>query len=255
MQLIIVGLPINMETQEEKTVCVPEYEWKVPENYLMDVGTVYSSVSIELVRKEKETTDMRRLSEFGREWRNYLYANQDALFNDAADFKTRVELISDAHEDLVKAMLEDEPDMQQVSDCKEEIRFQREQLTDIMQEFATEYCSLSSGETVPTDEILDEICNDATDHFMYEIATDWMDWGEKTQKIWNILNGEYDYNLLALHDDLCELIMDEVYAEGSSELDIEKALDEATQERSEDQKNTVDPEKKEKPRKVLSPVL
>lgn len=43
---------------------------------------------------------MRKLSNAGEAWRNYLYANYDGKYNDVEDFLTRIELISDSQEQL-----------------------------------------------------------------------------------------------------------------------------------------------------------
>jgi len=156
---------------------------------------------------------MRGLNDFSEAWRDYLYANgEDYAAPDPDNFITRVQLISDSHEQLLEAMLKDEPDMELVAVYKEEIAFQREQLKETIGSFA-DYCRYRNYESEPIDidDILNGLCSNGTNYFMYEVAVDWNNWGERAQRIWERLNDSYGCGLIHIQNDLCKLILKEVY--------------------------------------------
>lgn len=165
---------------------------------------------------------MRRLTKFGRAWRNYLYANCDGIHNDAEDFIIRVQLISDNKEELMDAMLMDSPDMILVDECKAEVAFQRVQLQEMINEFI-EFCKDSNNYTISDvydiltlDDILTDLCGEDIHNYLYEIAEEWKEWGEKVHTIWEVLKSNYGDSLINIHDSVCRLIMDEVYGEKPS---------------------------------------
>lgn len=156
---------------------------------------------------------MKILTDCGKAWRNYLYANYNGKFNDIDDFITRIQLISDSQEQLLETMLEIEPNLALVTECKEEIDFQKGELADIVREFVDFY-----NDNFPYDEdklidteILIELCHEGINCYWYEIAMDWKEWGEKAHKIWVNINDNNGYGLYYIHDTLCEMIMNEVY--------------------------------------------
>lgn len=160
---------------------------------------------------------MRRLTTFGRAWRNYLFAYNDGIHNDTKDFIVRVQLIKDDKEQLTDAMLMDNPDMELVGTCKSEIAFQKDQLQDMINEFI-KFCKESSNypashadEMLTLDDILTDLCGEDIHSYLYEIADEWKEWGEKVHRIWDVLNDNYGNGHYYIHDDLCRLIMDEVY--------------------------------------------
>lgn len=154
---------------------------------------------------------MRILTELGAAWRNYLYANRDGKFNDAEDFLIRVELITDSHSQILETMLENEPNMDLVKECKDEIAYQRNQLEDMVKEFV-EFANLPADYTQSSDEILTDLCDAGSASYLYEIASDWKEWGVKVNRISERLNDSYGYGIGYVHDELCKLIMEEVYA-------------------------------------------
>lgn len=156
---------------------------------------------------------MRCINDFSETWRNFLFANgEDFAGPDVDDILTRVDLISSCHEELLEEMLKTEPDMMIVSGYKEEIAFHRMQLEDIILLFAEYYHSHSfEKRTIDINEILDGFCSQGTNYFLYEIAKDWKEWGDRVFKIWDKLNDRYGNGLHYIQNDLCKLIMEEIY--------------------------------------------
>lgn len=158
---------------------------------------------------------MRKLTEIGEQWRNYLYANLDGKYNDAEDFITRIQLIDDNHEQILETMLEINPDMELVKACKEEIIFQIEALNDLVEEFIdyynNSYHTNENVESITLESFLTEFRYSTTNSYLYEIAEDWQNWGIKSNNIWEKLSDRYGNGLQHIHDDLCLLIMDEAY--------------------------------------------
>jgi hypothetical protein len=175
---------------------------------------VRNSISELRFNTRKRDHIMKRLTEVGESWRDYLYANHNGYYNDVKDFITRVHLISDSQEQLLETMLEDEPNMELVKECKEEIAFQRGQLEDIAKEFVDYYNSnIPSKQKLITDDILNDLCKEGTNDYLYEIATEWQEWGNKVHRIWDNLDDSYGRGLNYIHDDLCKLVMKEVYSD------------------------------------------
>jgi hypothetical protein len=67
-----------------------------------------------------------------------------------------------------------------------------------------------TDQKVSADEILLDICNAAINGYLYEIASEWKDWGEKSLRIFERLNDMYGYGIGYIHDDLCKLILSEI---------------------------------------------
>jgi len=157
---------------------------------------------------------MKKLTEIEKLWRDYLYANHDGVYNDVENFMIRISLINDSREALLETMLEDEPNMELVKECKEEIAFQKEQLEDIVKELI-EYDSHNNGifpdKQKEINVIIDDLCREGSIDSFYRIAEEWQSWGERTHRIWYELNECYNGKLYHIHDDLCKLIMEEIY--------------------------------------------
>ncbi len=153
---------------------------------------------------------MKRLGVVETEWRNYFYANIDGTYNDIKNFMVRVELISDSHEQIVEGVLKDNSEL--VRECKEEIMFQKEQLKETITEFI-EFCMSNADSDIETDteEILMDIADNGTSSIFYIVVDDWKNWGNKSNEIWKSLNTNHKNDLNYIHDDLCKLIMQEVY--------------------------------------------
>jgi hypothetical protein len=152
---------------------------------------------------------MKVLTLFGKAWRDYLFANCDGIHNDAKDFMIRIELIRDSQDQILETMLEDTPNMELVAECKGEIAFQRVQLEDMINEFVN-FEDIPADEKLSADEILMDLCDAATNSYLYEIASEWKVWGEKSHKICEKLNELYGYGIGYIHDDLCKLILSEI---------------------------------------------
>ena len=152
---------------------------------------------------------MRRLTHFYEQWRNYLYAYKDGAYNDVNDLIIRINIINNSHEQLLEAMLCKEPNMELVEDCRTEILYQKETLEDLVNEFV-EYFNNSNKEKIEKDYILEGVAKEGNQNDLYIIAEEWREWGEKANRIWSKLNDNYD-QLNSLQDDLCKMIMDEVY--------------------------------------------
>lgn len=155
---------------------------------------------------------MRRLTDLGKSWINYLFANDDGEHNDIQDFLVRVSLINNSHVQILETMLDDIPNMDLVKECKDEIAFQRFQLEDMMNEFV-DFTNLPVDERLSADEILTDLCDAGTNSYLYEIASEWQEWGEKAHRIWDKLNDCYGHGLHYIHNDLCRLIMVEVHGD------------------------------------------
>lgn len=50
-----------------------------------------------------------------------------------------------------------------------------------------------------------------TNGYLYEIAKEWKKVGKKAHEIWDQIDDSYGEGLNYIHDDLCRLIMIEVY--------------------------------------------
>lgn len=149
---------------------------------------------------------MQRLYETGIAWRNYLFANSDSIEKDIEDFKIRVSLIGDAKEQWMETLLANEPNQDLIEECQEEIKFQKENLKPMFQEFV-DYCN---GRNIKTDveEVLDDICLHDINSRMYIICCDWEDIGKEAESLWNQLNELSEEDLHYLKDDFCKLFMD-----------------------------------------------
>jgi|GEM_PF-2555245 len=153
---------------------------------------------------------MKRLDDVGKSWRDYLYANHDGEYNDPKDFMVRVSIIYDCQEQVLDAMLEDNPDMASVKESKEEIVFQREALEDIAEEFVAYHNSnLSHKLKIEKSIILYMFCKRETENYFYQIAEEWESLGEKAHSLWEKLGNSYGSGLIYIHEDLCKLIMEE----------------------------------------------
>ena len=152
---------------------------------------------------------MKALTALGESWRDYLFANRYGNHNYVKDFMIRVELIRDSQEQILETMLDDVPNMELVAECKGEIAFQRTQLEYMINEF-THFSDVHPGDMLSADEILMDLCDAATNSYLYEIAAEWKDWGEKSHVIYDKLNDMYGYGLDYIHDDLCKLILTEI---------------------------------------------
>lgn len=155
---------------------------------------------------------MRKLTEIEEQWRNYLYANYDGKYNDAEDFIARIQLIDDSHDQILETMLENNPDMELVKACKEEIIHQIDALKDLVAEFVDYYNNSDNTKDITLESLLTEFRYSATNSYLYEIAEDWQNWGIKSNNIWKKLSDSYGNGLQHIHDDLCILIMDELDA-------------------------------------------
>ncbi len=151
---------------------------------------------------------MRALIGYGREWRNYLYANSSAFHNDVNDFLIRVQLISDSHADILETMMLVEPNMELVKECKDEIQFQINMLRDMLKEFIL-YANPTEGIELSADELLDGLCNHGVDDYLYQIADDWKEFGEKARELFSKLNDLHSNVFNYIQDDLCKLILDD----------------------------------------------
>jgi len=159
---------------------------------------------------------MIRLYEFGAAWRDYLYANHEGKHNDIEGFLIIIELIHEIQEGILEIMLRDEQDMELVKLNIKDIMFYKEHIKYLVNEFAdyyTEKCNIPARQDPKA--IADDILNDlglaTTDSYLYKIAKDWKEWGAKAKRVCNKLNDSYGNGLYYLHNDLCRLIMEEVY--------------------------------------------
>lgn len=159
---------------------------------------------------------MRILTDFGKAWRDYLYANSDSLCSDADDFILRVQLISDSHDQILETMLEDTPNMDLVKECKDEIAFQIDHLKEMIGEFV-DTADLPDDCNLSMDEIISDLVFEGTKYYLYEIAAEWKQFGERAHKIFENLNDSYGYGIGYIGNDLCRLIYDEIYASPSYE--------------------------------------
>ena len=150
---------------------------------------------------------MRKLYEPQSAWKNYLYAYQDGRFNDVEDFLIRVQLINDCHIQILETMLENEPNMDLVKECKKEIAYQRTMLHDIIVEYL-EYYNPSSEQKLSVDSLLDDLCKAGRGSYLYEVAEEWHICGTKAHQIWETLSNSKGGRLDSLHDDLCRLYME-----------------------------------------------
>lgn len=153
---------------------------------------------------------MRRLNSVSEAWRNYLYANGDSHLNDVDNFFTRMELITGSQEQILETMLLNEPDMQLVRECKEEIAFQREELKEMVTDFCNYYenCVSSKEQAVLPEEILDELCISGINGCLYEVAKDWEKLGKRAYLIWDKLNDSYSGGVSYIRDDLCKAVFE-----------------------------------------------
>lgn len=161
----------------------------------------------------------RRLNEIGMAWRNYLYANDAGIHNDAKNFMIRLDLIGSSHDQILETMLEDAPDMELVKACKEEIKFQREQLEEMIGEFV-DYCKDNCSvdiilkdtcRTDAADDILNDICTKGTNGYFYVIAEEWKEWDKNIQEIYESLSEKSNSDISDIHDDLFESFMQLIY--------------------------------------------
>ena len=150
-----------------------------------------------------------RLDETGIAWRNYLFANSDSIEKDIENFKIRVSLIGDAKEQWMETLLTNEKNRDLVYECKEEIKFQKENLEPIFQEFV-DYCNSRNIKTDSIEKMLDDICRFDINSTMYRICCDWEDIGKEAESLWNQLNELSDGEIYYLQDDFCKLFMDKL---------------------------------------------
>lgn len=150
---------------------------------------------------------MRKLNKQGLAWRNYAFAYDGGIEKDIEDFKIRVSLIGDAKEQWMETLLTNEPNQDLVNECKEEIKFQKENLKPLFQEFV-DYCNNRNIKADSVEEMLDDICRHDINSEMYIICCDWEDIGKEAESLWNQLNELSDGEIHYLKDDFCKLFMD-----------------------------------------------
>lgn len=119
---------------------------------------------------------MRRLTTLTKLCRNYLFANQEALDKQyVKEIGTRLQLISDAKEQLFEALLKEDSDSeseQTIEDCKAEIKYQLEILNDFAEDF-TQYC-VENGLEAAKEDILESLdLSSGTESELYQICYDW----------------------------------------------------------------------------------
>jgi len=122
---------------------------------------------------------MYRLTGFTRAWRNYLYANKEGNYNNCEDFITRVQLITDSHEQILENVLSENRSEELEKACLEEIEFQLENLIDLIDEFI-DYYFRNNSEGIsktnsPKEEIIDSLRKKGTADALYLVADEWKD--------------------------------------------------------------------------------
>lgn len=125
---------------------------------------------------------MRRLTAFTYVWRNYLYANQEGLFNDPDDFLTRMSLIQDSKEEILNQALSSKPDQDIIYAAKEEIAFQLDSMEGMIQEFsqyADKYHLEQSPEKLQEYFKEDVVKNDN----LYAVASEWYEYAENAKEV------------------------------------------------------------------------
>lgn len=156
---------------------------------------------------------MYRLNEYGKAWRDYLYALDglnEAVERDIEDFETRISLIDDSKEDMISEFLSDVPDIEIIEDCKKEIQYQKEQLLPMIKEYS-EYCKDIGLEELEPEDVLSEICNKGSDSELFIILSEWKEVAKAAHNIWHNVSNRYGGSLDCAKEDFCKAFMDEMY--------------------------------------------
>lgn len=154
---------------------------------------------------------MKRLCDIKKAWRDYLYAYDEGEYNDADELLSRVEIISECHEDIIKNILKHEPDMEEVDKCREEILFQRAGLEKLTREFIKYLKNnfiFKEDIMFMCDSMLEGFCNDGTRDSFYITALDWEQLAREAQNIWISFNVKCAGKLCFEHDEFIKLTMD-----------------------------------------------
>lgn len=153
---------------------------------------------------------MRILNDVTKSWRDFFYANQGNYEYEPKDFLIALELIGDSRSDILDAVMDDDPDREAIiKDAKEEISFQREKIEEMVKGFI-EFTSVDKS-TFDVQATIDYIIDYNTKSEFYIVIDEWKEWGGKAHKIWDNLSNMYGNGLSHIYDDLCTLIMNEVY--------------------------------------------
>lgn len=125
---------------------------------------------------------MRNLTNLGEEWRNFLYANSREVSDaEVENFMHQVDLINDSKEELFEEILQIDPDMEFVMDCKLEIAEQRKELEVIVRKFIfqTEVFRKKSDEEKEKEvkDFSSSLCKEGVNSYYYIVAEDWKEYG------------------------------------------------------------------------------
>lgn len=150
---------------------------------------------------------MIRLTEEGVLWRDFFFANNNGYFIPDYDvFETRVSLIADAKENLMEQILSDNPNNELIRAYKEEIEFQKENLSETMDEFI-KYCKKNGSNASDKKELFEDIVNNDFSSGLWKILEDWKPITKYINTVTEKLE-ELHENIPDLKDDLSKLMMD-----------------------------------------------
>lgn len=170
----------------------------------------------------KEGYQMIRMTEQDVLWRNFFFAKYDNYYKpDYDEFEARVGLIANAKENLMKQILSEFPNNELIKEAKEEIEFQKEQLSETIEAFI-KYCNENGyANTDNKEQLLEDIVNNDFNSGLWKILEDWKPITQYVNSVIDKLEGLHDCTS-DLREDLSKLMMDNMRDKETRRLLAEK---------------------------------
>lgn len=156
---------------------------------------------------------MKKLSEVGIDWRDYLYANAKGKFNDAAKFIRDVKIMDCCKNRIIEELLGVEPESKIMKQCISDIASKKAEIRKTMLEFL-EFSEKRAEEFdfyVDVEDLLFDISVQGTQSYFYVVAEEWKEWEERLNSIKKHLKEEGYQDVTPVENLLCSEIMNAVY--------------------------------------------
>lgn len=152
---------------------------------------------------------MMRLNESGKMLRNFIFADRERGKIDIKDVAVRISIIDDMKDQIFEEIIKEEPDQEVITACRDDIEYQAAELRDIFRNYP-DY-AVGYREKMTLDELMEDVVKNGRESSLQRIIDDWTDIADFAEKVWDRLDDSYGRGLDYMKDDLCEIIMDEIY--------------------------------------------
>ena len=130
---------------------------------------------------------MRQLNAVTLAWRNFMFTSFETSFekeNEIKEFDSRISLIQDSRESMLEELSKDNPNVELIKGCREEIIFQKDELSELVNRFGEYWESECQGTNreIIENEVLDSFSK-GTESYFYQVVYDWQEYADYA---WNV---------------------------------------------------------------------